>query len=78
MYAKKIIVVMPAYNAELTLEKTVQDIPKESVDEIILTDDGSTDRTVEIAKRLGITVICHDENSGYGANQKTCYKAALE
>lgn len=69
---------MPAYNAELTLEKTVQDIPKESVDEIILTDDGSTDRTVEIAKRLGITVICHDENSGYGANQKTCYKAALE
>jgi glycosyltransferase involved in cell wall biosynthesis len=78
MYAKKIIVVMPAYNAELTLEKTVQDIPKESVDEIILTDDGSTDRTVEIAKRLGITVVCHDENRGYGANQKTCYNAALE
>jgi glycosyltransferase involved in cell wall biosynthesis len=78
MHPKKIIVVMPAYNAELTLEKTVQDIPKESIGEIILTDDGSTDRTVEIAKRLGITVICHDENSGYGANQKTCYKAALE
>jgi glycosyltransferase involved in cell wall biosynthesis len=78
MREKKIIVVMPAYNAELTLEKTFQDIPKGSVDEIILTDDASTDRTVEIAKRLGVTVICHDKNYGYGANQKTCYHAALE
>ena len=77
MREKKIIVVMPAYNAELTLEKTIQDIPKNSVDEIILNDDGSTDRTVEIAKRLGITVICHDKNRGYGANQKTCYDEAL-
>jgi len=69
---------MPAYNAELTLEKTFRDIPQGSVDEVILTDDNSSDRTIEIAKRLGITVICHSENRGYGANQKTCYDAALE
>lgn len=76
--SKKVIVVMPAYNAELTLEKTFRDIPKECVDEVILTDDASSDRTVEIAKSLGITVICHNKNKGYGANQKTCYDAALE
>jgi glycosyltransferase involved in cell wall biosynthesis len=75
---KKIIVVMPAYNAEATLEKTYKDIPKECVDEIILTDDCSSDRTVEIAKFLGITVLAHSKNKGYGANQKTCYNAALE
>lgn len=75
---KKVIVVMPAYNAELTLEKTFRDIPEGGVDEIILTDDCSSDRTVEIAKNLGITVFCHNENRGYGANQKTCYDAALE
>jgi glycosyltransferase involved in cell wall biosynthesis len=75
---EKVIVVMPAYNAELTLEKTFCDIPEGSVHEVILTDDFSSDRTIEIARRLGITVFCHTENKGYGANQKTCYDAALD
>lgn len=75
---KKIIVVMPAYNAELTLEKTYRDIPEGIVDEIILCDDHSKDRTVEIAKRLGLTVIVHEENKGYGGNQKSLYKEALK
>lgn len=75
---QKVIVVMPAYNAELTLEKTFHDIPPGSVDEIILTDDFSQDRTAEIADKLGMTVLRHEENRGYGANQKTCYDAALE
>jgi len=69
---------MPAYNAELTLEQTVRDIPPGSVDEIILGDDGSTDGTVEIAKRLGLTVIGNSVNMGYGANQKLCYTEALK
>jgi len=73
----KVIIVMPAYNAEKTLEKTFFDIPKNYVDEILLVDDGSKDRTVEIAKNLGITVISHAKNKGYGANQKTCYDFAL-
>lgn len=68
---------MPAYNAELTLEKTFFDIPEGSVNEIILTDDCSSDRTVEIAERLGLTVFKHPKNMGYGANQKNCYNAAL-
>ena len=72
------IAVMPAYNAERTVEKTLCDIPKGSVDQIILVDDASTDNTVEVAKRLGITVLYHSQNQGYGANQKTCYDAALE
>ncbi len=75
---QKVIAVMPAYNAELTLEKTFRDFPKGSVDEVIVTDDCSSDRTAEIAKSLGITVLRHSENKGYGANQKTCYDAALE
>lgn len=74
----KVIVIMPAYNAEHTLEKTYNEIPKEYVDEIILVDDASQDRTVEIAKRLGLEVIVHAENRGYGGNQKTCYTNALE
>jgi len=74
---KKIIIVMPAYNAELTLEKTYRDIPNGIVSEIILCDDGSGDRTVEIAKGLGLTVLVHDKNKGYGGNQKTLYKEAL-
>lgn len=76
--SKKVIVVMPAYNAEHTLEETLKDIPEGSTDQIILTDDCSKDRTVEIARGLGITVLCHTENRGYGANQKTCYNEALK
>jgi glycosyltransferase involved in cell wall biosynthesis len=75
---KKIIIVMPAYNAELTLEKTYRDIPKGLVPEIILCDDQSKDRTVEIARKLGLTVLLHDKNEGYGGNQKTLYKEALK
>lgn len=76
---KKIVVVMPAYNAEQTLEKTYKEIPTDIVDEVILTDDCSNDQTVRKAYELGITeVIKHEENRGYGGNQKTCYKRALE
>ncbi|MDD5687983.1 MAG: glycosyltransferase family 2 protein [Elusimicrobia bacterium] len=75
---KKVIVVMPAYNAEKTLRKTYMDIPKGVVDDIILVDDASKDKTVEIAKSLGIKTISHEKNMGYGANQKTCYKEALK
>jgi len=74
----KVIVVLPAYNAVKTLEKTVADIPKDRVDEIILVDDGSSDETSALATSLGLTVIVHAKNGGYGANQKTCYSAALE
>lgn len=74
----KVIVIMPAYNAERTLEKTHSEIPKEYVDEIILVDDASKDRTVEIARGLGLGVIVHSENKGYGGNQKTCYANALK
>ncbi len=75
---EKVVVVMPAYNAEKTLEKTVNDIPSDIVDEIIVVDDHSKDKTVDIARRLGLKVFIHPENRGYGANQKTCYKLALE
>lgn len=74
----KVIIVMPAYNAEETLERTYRDIPLDLVDEIILVDDASSDRTVDIAKKLGLTVVVHPHNRGYGANQKTCYDEALK
>ncbi|MBI4057177.1 MAG: glycosyltransferase family 2 protein [Elusimicrobia bacterium] len=74
----KIIAVLPAYNAEKTLERTLNDIPKGSVDEVILVDDASRDRTVELAKRFGLHVVRHDRNKGYGGNQKTCYGEALK
>jgi len=73
----KVIIVMPAYNAAATLEKTVQDIPEGFAHEIVLVDDSSQDETVAIARRLGLTIITHNENKGYGANQKTCYDEAL-
>ena len=76
---KKIIVVMPAYNAAKTVEQTFKEIPFNIVDEVILVDDHSKDETFEVAKKLGIhTVIRHDINKGYGGNQKTCYDAALK
>ncbi len=73
----KVIAVMPAYNAERTLASTLADMPAGCVDEVLLVDDGSTDRTVEVARRLGLTVIVHEQNKGYGGNQKTCYREAL-
>lgn len=74
---KKIIVVMPAYNAENTLEKTYSEIPFEIVDDVILVDDASRDRTPELSRRMGIHTIIHEKNLGYGGNQKSCYRAAL-
>src|SRR6202012_4919198 len=74
---RKITVVLPAYNAEKTIERTVDEIPRDIVDDIILTDDASWDNTAELARKLGLHVIRHDENRGYGGNQKTCYEAAL-
>ncbi len=74
----KVVVVMPAYNAALTLERTYNDLPKDVVDHIILVDDVSQDDTVEIARRLGLKVIIHVQNRGYGGNQKTCYLEALK
>ena len=74
----KIIAVMPAYNAESTLAATLADIPAGSIDEVILVDDGSKDRTVQVAREMGLTVIQHTSNKGYGGNQKTCYRHALD
>src|SRR5260370_12367912 len=74
----KIIAVLPAYNAERTLAATLADVPVGAVDEFLLVDDGSTDNTVQVAREMGLTVIVHPENRGYGGNQKTCYRIALE
>lgn len=68
---------MPAYNAAATLERTLADIPDGAVDEIILVDDFSRDHTAELARKLGLTVVVHEKNKGYGGNQKTCYSQAL-
>lgn len=75
---KKIVVVMPAYNAEKTLEKTYNEIPRDIVDEVILVDDCSSDKTKEVSERLGLHYFRHDTNLGYGGNQKTCYREALK
>ncbi len=76
---KKIVVVLPAYNAEFTLRKTYDEIPHDIVDEIILVDDNSIDNTIKVAEQIGIkNIIKHDKNKGYGGNQKTCYDKALE
>lgn len=74
---RKITVVLPAYNAARTLRRVVDEIPREVVDDIILTDDASADKTIELAEELGLHVLRHDKNMGYGGNQKTCYRAAL-
>jgi glycosyltransferase involved in cell wall biosynthesis len=74
---KKVIVVMPAFNAEMTLLKTYKEIPLSIVDEVLVTDDFSTDRTIDVARTMGLSVFEHTENKGYGANQKTCYREAL-
>jgi glycosyltransferase involved in cell wall biosynthesis len=74
----RVIVVLPAYNAERTLERTCAEIPRDVVDEVVLVDDASHDRTVEVARLLGIPAVVHRENRGYGANQKTCYQVALD
>lgn len=76
--ADKTVVVMPAYNAAHTLKATVEDLPRDLVDEIIVVDDASTDNTVEIARALPVTLIEHPANRGYGGNQKTCYDEALK
>jgi glycosyltransferase involved in cell wall biosynthesis len=75
---KKIIVVMPAYNAEVTLEQTYRDIPQGLVDEVLVVDDCSRDNTSAVAQRLGLPVFVHEKNLGYGGNQKTCYQEALK
>ncbi|MDP9229231.1 MAG: glycosyltransferase family 2 protein, partial [Bacteroidota bacterium] len=76
---KKVVVVLPAYNAARTLERTHKEIPFNLVDDIILVDDASKDNTIEIAENLGIThIIRHDRNKGYGGNQKTCYRHAMQ
>jgi len=77
IFGKKIIVVMPAYNAEKTLRRTYEEIPFDYVDDVILVDDKSSDKTAETARELGIATIVHAENMGYGGNQKTCYTEAL-
>ena len=74
---KKVVVVLPAYNAARTLRRTVDEIPREVVDEVILTDDASSDNTTDLAREMGLVTIRHDHNRGYGGNQKTCYTAAL-
>jgi glycosyltransferase involved in cell wall biosynthesis len=76
--SKKVVVVLPAYNAGKTLGRTYAEIPLDVVDDIILTDDASSDDTIQVAGELGLAVILHEKNQGYGSNQKTCYRAALD
>jgi glycosyltransferase involved in cell wall biosynthesis len=76
-HGKRIVVVMPAYNAARTIERTYREIPLDLVDDVIVTDDASHDETVEIARQLGLRTLVHVENRGYGGNQKTCYAEAL-
>jgi glycosyltransferase involved in cell wall biosynthesis len=77
IHGHRVAVVMPAYNAEQTLRRTVEEIPREFVDDLILVDDASQDATAELARSLGLHTIVHSANAGYGANQKTCYLEAL-
>ena len=75
---KKVVIVMPAYNAGKTLRSTCAEVPMDIVDEIILVDDASRDETVAVANELGLRTIVHPKNRGYGGNQKSCYRLALE
>lgn len=76
---KKVVVVLPAYNAALTMEKTISEIPMDVVDDLVLVDDNSTDNSIEVAQHLGIKhIVKHAQNKGYGGNQKSCYDKALE
>lgn len=77
IHGKKVIIVMPAYNAEKTLKQTVGEIPRDVVDDILVVDDASSDRTFEVCRELEVPCIRHAKNKGYGANQKTCYTVAL-
>ena len=77
IHGKRLVVVMPAYNAEATVERTLRDIPEGFVDDVVLVDDASRDRTAVVAERLGLHVVRHPSNRGYGGNQKTCYREAL-
>jgi len=78
IHGKRLVVVLPAYNAALTLQKTYEELPHEIIDEVILVDDASSDATVQTARKLGIRTFVHPKNLGYGGNQKTCYGRALE
>ena len=79
LLGQKLVVILPAYNAEKTLARTYAEIPMDIVDEVVLVDDHSTDRTAEVGRELGIRhVLVHPQNRGYGGNQKTCYNKALE
>ena len=79
IYSKKLVIVLPAYNAALTLAKTYSEIPFDIVDEVVLVDDNSRDNTIDVGHRLGIEhIIRHEKNRGYGGNQKTCYRKALD
>jgi glycosyltransferase involved in cell wall biosynthesis len=76
--SRRISVVLPAYNAEATLLRTVAELDRDVIDDVVLVDDASSDQTVPLARQIGLAPICHDSNKGYGANQKTCYKNALD
>jgi glycosyltransferase involved in cell wall biosynthesis len=78
LHGQQVTVVLPAYNAESTLKRTVDELDRTIVDELILVDDGSTDNTIQAAEALGVTTVRHSTNRGYGGNQKTCYRAALD
>lgn len=78
LHGMKVVVVMPAYKAEKTLERTYNEIPHDIVDNVVLVDDASDDKTVAVAERLGLHIFIHKKNRGYGANQKTCYREALK
>ena len=78
LHGKRVTVVLPAYNAESTLKRTVDELDREIVDDLIIVDDASTDKTIEAAVALDVTVVRHSTNQGYGGNQKTCYRAALD